>query len=165
MQKRAQHTTKYTQSLKAPSHKTHATEHRRRTVVRTIAFATVAIVVLGAAGYLLLSGLFPALPNSSPNTIDLLASMSGFSSDVVRVRVGEEVTIRLTSLDNQYHTDGGGRHQWAVDELGLNIIAPAQGSETVTFTPSQPGTYTFYCDICCGGRANPTMQGTLIVQA
>ena len=25
--------------------------------------------------------------------------------------------------------------------------------------------YTFYCDICCGGRANPSMQGTLIVEA
>jgi len=90
--------------------------------------------------------------------------MSGFSADVIRVRAGEEVTIRLTSLDNQYHTDGGGQHQWAVDELGLNVIAPARGSETLSFTPDQLGVYTFYCDICCGGRANPTMQGTLIVE-
>lgn len=151
--------------MKRHSRKPQAIPHRRRQTVRAIAFSALAIVVLGAAGYLLLSGLFPTLPSSSANTIDLRANMSGFSAEVVRVRAGEEVTLRLTSLDNQYHTDGGGRHQWAVDELGLNVIAPAQGSETVTFTPDQPGTYTFYCDICCGGRANPTMQGTLIVQA
>jgi heme/copper-type cytochrome/quinol oxidase subunit 2 len=122
-------------------------------------------VVLGIAGYLLVSGLFPNLPISSPNTIDISGSMSGFSSNVIHVRAGEEVTLRLTSLDNQYHTDGGGQHQWAVDELGLNVVAPPLGSESLTFTPDQAGTYTFYCDICCGGRANPTMQGTLIVEA
>lgn len=152
------------QHMKPHSHKAHAIPHRRRKTARTIAFSALAVVVLGAATYLLLSGLFPTLPGTSPNTIDIRASMSGFSSNVVRVRAGEEVTLRLTSLDNQYHTDGGGQHQWAVDELGLNVIAPAQGSESVTFTPDQPGTYTFYCDICCGGRANPTMQGTLIVE-
>jgi cytochrome c oxidase subunit II len=75
------------------------------------------------------------------------------------------VTIRLTSLDNQYHTDGGGQHQWAVDELGVNIIAPSLGSSYATFTPVEPGVYEFYCDICCGGRANPSMQGKLIVEA
>lgn len=150
--------------MKRYSRKPQAIPHRRRKTVRAIAFSAIAIAVLGAAGYLLQSGLFPTLPSSSPNTIDLRASMSGFSSDVVRVRAGEEVTVRLTSLDNQYHTDGGGQHQWAVDELGLSVIAPALGSESLTFTPDQPGTYTFYCDICCGGRANPSMQGTLIVE-
>ena len=150
--------------MKRYSRKPQAVPHGRRKTARAIAFSALAIVVLGAAGYLLLSGLFPTLPSASANTIDLRASMSGFSSDVVRVRAGDEVTVRLTSLDNQYHTDGGGQHQWAVDELGLNVIAPAQGSESLTFTPDQPGTYTFYCDICCGGRANPSMQGTLIVE-
>ncbi|OUC09382.1 cytochrome C oxidase subunit II, partial [Litorilinea aerophila] len=75
------------------------------------------------------------------------------------------VTIRLRSLDNQYHTDGGGQHQWAVDELNVSVIAPPLGSNTITFTPTEPGEYQFYCDICCGGRANPNMQGTLIVEA
>lgn len=151
--------------MRPHSPKPHAIPHRKRKTARTIAFSALAIVVLGAAGYLLLSGLSPNLPTSAPNTIDISGSMGGFSSNVIRVRAGEEATIRLTSLDNQYHTDGGGQHQWAVDELGLNVVAPALGSESLTFTPEQPGTYTFYCDICCGGRANPTMQGTLIVEA
>ena len=75
------------------------------------------------------------------------------------------MTIRLTSTDNRYHPDGGGQHQWAVDELGLNLIAPPMGSNAITFTPDSPGIYTFYCDVCCGGRDNPVMQGTLLVEA
>lgn len=151
--------------MKHHPQKPHVIPRRQHNTARAIAFSAIAIVILGAAGYLLVSGLFPRLPIAALNTIDISASMSGFSSNVVHVRAGEEVTLRLTSLDNQYHTDGGGQHQWAVDELGLNVVAFALGSESLTFTPDQPGMYTFYCDICCGGRANPTMQGTLIVEA
>lgn len=91
--------------------------------------------------------------------------MGGFNRQEIRVKAGEPVTVRLTSLDTPYHTDGGGKHQWAVDELGVSIVAPPKGSESATFAPDKPGVYTFYCDICCGGRANPSMQGTLIVEA
>jgi len=90
--------------------------------------------------------------------------MGGFSVMELRVKAGQPVTVRLTSLDNSHHTDGGGQHQWAVDEFKASVVAPPEGSNTVTFTPDKPGTYTFYCDICCGGRANPTMQGKLIVE-
>lgn len=56
--------------------------------------------------------------------IDVAADMSGFDQKDIHVTAGEPVTIRLTSLDNSHHTDGGGQHQWAVDELGVSIIAP-----------------------------------------
>ena len=75
------------------------------------------------------------------------------------------MTVRLTSLDNEHHTDGGGKHQWAVDELGVDIVAQPESSNIMTFAPEKPGTYTFYCDIRCGGKANPTMNGQLIVEA
>ncbi|GMV05179.1 MAG: hypothetical protein AMXMBFR53_14580 [Gemmatimonadota bacterium] len=97
--------------------------------------------------------------------IEIAADMGGFDRRVIRVRGGEPVTVRLTSLDNRFHTDGGGRHQFAVDELGVNIVAPSLGSASQTFTPEEPGEYVFYCDVCCGGRANPTMSGRLIVEA
>jgi heme/copper-type cytochrome/quinol oxidase subunit 2 len=48
--------------------------------------------------------------------------------------------------------------------LGLNIIAQPESSNFITFTPDKLGTFVFYCDICCGGRANPTMNGTLIIE-
>jgi heme/copper-type cytochrome/quinol oxidase subunit 2 len=99
------------------------------------------------------------------NVIDIAADMSGFDKTEIRVKVGEPVTIRLTSLDNSHHTDGGGKHQWAVDDLGVDIITQPESSNYATFTPQKPGSYIFFCDICCGGRANPTMNGTLIVEA
>lgn len=133
--------------------------------IRRITFGIIVIVVLTGAGYLIIDAFSANTPHAVKGTIDITASMSGFDHEEIRLKIGEPVTIRLTSVDNQFHSDGGGKHQWAVDELGLNVIAPPKGSKSITFTPDQPGTYTFYCDICCGGRANPTMQGTLIVEA
>jgi heme/copper-type cytochrome/quinol oxidase subunit 2 len=134
--------------------------------IRSAAFAVIVVIVLGLAGFLLKQAFFrPALEPMAGNVIDLEASMSGFDQKEIRVKVGKPVTVRLTSLDNEHHTDGGGKHQWAVDELGVDVIAQPLSSDYVTFTPDKPGTYTFYCDICCGGKANPTMNGQLIVEA
>ncbi len=98
------------------------------------------------------------------NVIDVAGSMDGFDRTEIHVKLGQPVTIRLTSTDNLAHTDGGGRHQWADDELGVNLISQPESSNSVTFTPEKAGNFIFYCDICCGGRANPTMNGTLVVE-
>ena len=134
--------------------------------IRSAIFAMLVIGVLGLAGYYLKAAFFkPAPPAMVGNVIDIAADMGGFSMKEMRVKVGQTVTVRLTSLDNSHNTDGGGQHQWAVDELAVSIIAPPEGSNFATFTPEKAGSYTFYCDICCGGRANPTMNGSLIVEA
>ncbi len=129
-----------------------------------ILFATIVVVVLGVAGVLLFNAFYkPPLPVAD-NVIDVSADMSGFSMTEIRVKVDQPVTIRLRSLDNEHHTDGAGKHQWAVDDFNANVIAPAEGTAMTTFTPTKTGTYVFYCDICCGGRANPSMNGKLIVE-
>ena len=134
--------------------------------MRSAVFAVLVIGVLGLAGYYLKSAFFRPPPEPmAGNVINVEASMSGFSMKEIRVKIGEPVTIRLTSLDTSAHTDGGGKHQWAVDELGVEVIAQPESSNTVTFTPDKAGTYTFYCDICCGGKANPTMNGQIVVEA
>lgn len=137
----------------------------RRKRIRAATFAAITLGVLAAAGSLLW-GAFNRQkpPPMAGNVIDVAADMAGFDKPEIRVKLGQPVTIRLTSLDNSHHTDGGGKHQWAVDELGVDIVAPPLGNRYATFTPQQPGTFTFYCDICCGGRANPDMNGTLIVE-
>ncbi len=133
--------------------------------IRAVAFAVIGLGVLGLAGYFLVTAFArPALQAMAGNVIDVAADMGGFDMKLIRVKVGQPVTVRLTSLDNSHHTDGGGKHQWAVDEFEVSIIAPPEGSNYATFTPTKAGTYIYYCDICCGGRANPTMQGTLIVE-
>lgn len=142
----------------------HETRLRQRRIRSTV-FAAIVIGVLSLAGYYLKSAFFRPLPEPmAGNVIEVQASMSGFDQKEIRVKLGRPVTIRLTSLDNSHHTDGGGKHQWAVDELGLDVIAQPESSNYVTFTPVKAGTYTFYCDICCGGRANPTMSGQLVVE-
>jgi heme/copper-type cytochrome/quinol oxidase subunit 2 len=137
----------------------------RRERIRGAAFAAITLTVLATAGSLL----WAAFNRQNPppmagNVIDVAADMAGFDKPEIRVKLGQPVTVRLTSLDNSHHTDGGGQHQWAVDELGVSIVAPPLGSQYTTFTPEQAGSYTFYCDICCGGRANPSMNGTLVVE-
>jgi heme/copper-type cytochrome/quinol oxidase subunit 2 len=150
-------------SRKRYSNARHARRRERRG--RVVIFILITVVVLGLATYLLVAAFTPPkLAAMVGNVIDIKADMSGFDQKEIHVKVGQPVTVRLTSLDNQHHTDGGGKHQWAVDELGMSIIAPPEGSSYETFTPTKAGSYVFYCDICCGGRANPTMQGTLIVE-
>ena len=140
-------------------------ERGRKRRLRSGAYGAIVLAVLATSFVLLRKDLFPTPPPAmAGNVIDIAADMGGFSASEIRVRTDEPVTVRLTSLDNSHHTDGGGKHQWAVDELGVNIIAPPEGSSYTTFTPDAPGRYTFYCDICCGGRANPSMNGTLIVE-
>lgn len=137
-----------------------------RQVLGLIGYAAVTVAVLAIAIFSSARALRPpTLETLAGNVIDVAATMSGFDTPEIRIKAGEPVTVRLTSLDNEHHTDGGGQHQWAVDDLGVNVVAQPLSSNTVTFTPDKPGEYTFYCDICCGGRANPTMNGTLITEA
>ena len=138
----------------------------RKRRIRSGIFAVIVVAVLGLAGFYLKQAFFrPAPEPMAGNVIDIEASMSGFDQKEIRVKLGQPVTIRLTSLDNSHHTDGGGKHQWAVDELAANVVAEPESSNYVTFTPEKTGTFTFYCDICCGGKANPTMNGQIIVEA
>ena len=148
---------------------THTRPDDRRRDDRTRRHPWLLVLILTTVGILVIRFMSPAvspdLPAADPEVIDVTIDMKGFDRDTIRVHAGKPVTIRLTSLDGPFHLDGGGKHQLAIEELGVDIIAPARGSASATFTATEPGTYTFYCDICCGGRANPTMIGALVVEA
>lgn len=137
---------------------------QRKQRLKKISFVLLVISVVGLAGFFLFKAFFtPPLPVAK-NVIDVSADMGGFDKKEIHIKVGEPVTIRLRSLDNSMHNDGGGQHQWAVDEFNANGIAPPRGIALITFTPTKTGEFTFYCDICCGGKANPSMNGKLIVE-
>jgi heme/copper-type cytochrome/quinol oxidase subunit 2 len=140
--------------------------HQRQKRIRMIGFGVLVVAVLGLSGYYLKQAFFrPPPPPMAGNVIDITGSMDGFDKNEIHVKVGQPVTVRLTSMDNSAHTDGGGKHQFAVDELGVNIVAQPESSNYVTFTPTKTGSFMFYCDICCGGKANPTMNGTFVVES
>jgi heme/copper-type cytochrome/quinol oxidase subunit 2 len=117
---------------------------QRQQRIRSIIFALIVVGVFGLAGYYLYTAFFrPAPPPMAGNVIDVAADMGGFDQSEIVVKAGVPVTTRLTSLDNSHHTDGGGKHQWAVYELGVDIAVQPESSNYVTFTPDKAGEYTF----------------------
>jgi heme/copper-type cytochrome/quinol oxidase subunit 2 len=137
-------------------------------ILRVGAFTAVLVVVIVAVVYFLAPVLSPKesgiTQTANAKVINIQAAMDGFDMQEIRVKLGETVKVNLRSLDNEHHTDGGGKHQFAIDELGVNVVANPLSVATGTFNASKVGTYTYYCDICCGGKANPTMNGKLIVE-
>jgi heme/copper-type cytochrome/quinol oxidase subunit 2 len=137
--------------------------------IRVAGFGVIVVVVFAVVIYLL-SPLFVSQPSGivqegNTTTVNVKAAMDGFDIKEIHAKVGETVKVNLRSMDNSMHSDGGGKHQFAIDELGINIVAQPLSLSSGTFTPAKVGVYTFYCDICCGGRANPTMNGKVIVEA
>ncbi len=142
---------------------------QRKQIFRMSAFGILLLLVIFAVGYFLAPVFAPkaggVMQVGSGKIINIQAAMDGFDIPEIHVKAGEQVTLNLRSLDNSMHTDGGGKHQFAIDELGVNLIAQPLSTNSATFTATKPGVYTFYCDICCGGKANPTMNGKFVVDA
>lgn len=133
--------------------------------VRAFTFAGIAVIVGVAAIGLVVTRLLPAAA-TDVTAIQVSASMGGFDPAVVQVKAGSTVRIEFASTDTPYHSDGGGWHELAIDDLGIDWKVGPQSSEVFEFTaPSEPGTYAFYCNICCGGKENPSMQGRLTITA
>ena len=49
------------------------------------------------------------------------------------------------------------------EEPEIHVAAPMNGSNTIEFTPSEPGEYTYFCTVA--GHKEAGMMGTLVVQA
>ncbi len=101
--------------------------------------------------------------SDAPDARTVVISMGGFTPDRVTVPAGQPATLVVVNPDSQFHTDGGGWHQFAIDTLHIDARIAPHSQQTVTLGPLPAGTYEFYCDICCGGRSNPTMRGILEV--
>jgi len=144
------------------------TERKRRTHAarrrnRAIAFGIIAFMVVGLAG-ILVWRVFVPIPAAAAD-FKIQTTMGGFMPQVVRAMVGKPITIQLINRDTRFHTDGGGWHQFALDELGVNAKVGPESTQLVTLTPTRAGTYEFYCDVCCGGKDSPSMRGRLEVSA
>jgi len=132
---------------------------------RVLTFSLIAGGTITAAGYFLWPAIRQFAQTAEPEERMVAVSMSGFAPNKISVRVGQEISLQLVNKDNALHTDGGGWHQFAIDELGLDFKVPPLAIMQVSFTVDRPGTYDFYCGICCGGKANPYMHGDLVVEA
>jgi plastocyanin len=84
----------------------------------------------------------------------LMAGRNTFSRAELRAKVGEIVALRLENSD----TTG---HYFDIDELNVHVPMPSGKPALALFTPTTPGTYTFYCKVT--GHREAGMVGTLVV--
>jgi len=109
----------------------------------------------------LLTAMFTAIPafraraQEQPRVINITAKRFGFTPNMITLKKGETVKLRLTSEDV---THGFFMKALKLDEL----IVPGQPTE-VTLTPQQEGRFTTICDHFCGaGHGNMSM--TIVVE-
>ena len=84
----------------------------------------------------------------------LVSRRNRFNQAELRARVGEIVALRLENSD----TAG---HYFDIDELNVHVAMPSGKPALALFTPTTPGTYTFYCHV--PGHREAGMVGTLVV--
>ncbi|OGG09570.1 hypothetical protein A2154_01425 [Candidatus Gottesmanbacteria bacterium RBG_16_43_7] len=88
-------------------------------------------------------------------TVQVEGGMFYFKPNSITAKAGQKVKIVFTSVD--------GQHDFVIDEFNAKTQQIQTGETTeVTFTPSQKGSFEFYCSV--GKHRQNGMVGTLIVQ-
>ena len=153
------------------AHAAEVVAQRRGQRLRIAGFGVIGVVVLGVGMYLATNDLLGQRGRASTaEATPVRMSMAGFTPSEIRVPAGETVALELWTTDSAPHLEGG-VHTLISDELGIYEELPAAGTtgesrRVVSIdTPTTPGTYDIYCDTCCGGKASPTMHGSLVVEA
>lgn len=153
------------------------TEHRgsarlqhqpdRSPAARGLVFAVLALGIVGLAFALTrpreLSN--ASADAASPVDLEVRIDMNGFMPQQLRIPARRPVRIRVVNPDSSMHTDGGGVHGFTIPELGIDARVQPLTKQVITLPAAPPGDYAFWCDTCCGGKENPTMQGHLTVRA
>ena len=103
--------------------------------------------------YLLLMLLMTLNPPS--HTIEIQAKRFEFSPNVVHLKKGEAVTIKLVSTDHS--------HGLYVKPLGVDLDSSEDQADSVTITPTQAGTFAAICDHYCGS-GHGGMKMTFVVE-
>ncbi|HEX6140984.1 MAG TPA: cupredoxin domain-containing protein [Candidatus Limnocylindria bacterium] len=150
-----------------PQHRPGSVElEPRPSAVRYVAAGLLVLGILGA-GLVLGFGDFFGRPNASDATAatPVRLSMAGFTPGTITARPGQVLKLDLWTTDAAPHLQGG-VHTLISDELGIREELPAESRRIVELQmPTTPGEYDIYCDTCCGGKASPTMHGTIRVEA
>ena len=138
-----------------------------RQIARVGAFLLVAAIILGGGVYMA-SSVFLGQRGTTTvaGALPVRLSMDGFDPKTINAKAGATVNLDFWNTDNAMHLDGGGVHTFIMDSQNIYVKIPAEARQAYSFTaPTTPGDYDFYCNTCCGGKASPTMHGTLHVTA
>lgn len=135
----------------------HETETGPSFGVRLALFIAVVGLVVGTAAWLLR----PRIADMEAD-LSVRVTMAGFDPAQLAVPAGQRFSVQFINADSEFHP-GGAMHQFAAPDLGIDVLIPPRESRVVALPALAPGTYIFYCNVCCGGKDAPTMQGSLEV--
>ncbi|HRN69838.1 MAG TPA: cupredoxin domain-containing protein [Candidatus Woesebacteria bacterium] len=85
------------------------------------------------------------------NRVTLVAKQYSFSKEVIRVKVNEEVRIRILDVENS--------HGMMIPDLEVYSFE----EDEIIFTPTKKGEYEFFCANPHCGEGHHLMKGKLIV--
>lgn len=130
--------------------------------LRLAGFIVITLGLLGLTVWLINPSFQQSGASATPDRT-VQVTMAGFAPAKLAIPAGKAVNIELVNPDSAGHTDGGGVHQFASPTLGVDVKVQPRSKLIFTIPAAAPGVYNFYCDVCCGGKENPTMQGTITV--
>lgn len=84
----------------------------------------------------------------------LTARQFSFDPSVITVKKGEQVRLHITSIDVT--------HGFSIPDFGVNTTLAPNQTNTVEFTATKTGTFSFFCSVFCGS-GHSGMRGTLEV--
>lgn len=121
-----------------------------------------------------------AQPNLAPRTeLTLVATDIAYDANRLEVVAGQPVRLALKNdgvLEHDFsimeiphtgeaeaHEEVAGHDMSGVPEPEVHVAAPVGGSNSIEFTPSEPGEYEYWCTV--SGHKEAGMVGTLVVTA
>ncbi|HZP94971.1 MAG TPA: cupredoxin domain-containing protein [Candidatus Limnocylindria bacterium] len=115
------------------------------------------VAPIAALSLVLLVAWAPAPVGTSGVTHDVKVAtfQFGFTPNVIRANLGDEILIHLTSRDVS--------HGFYLDGYGIEVRVEAGQTKDIRFTANRAGTYRFRCAVTCGAL-HPFMIGQLVVE-
>ena len=95
----------------------------------------------------LVSGTGKIIVEKKNATVNMSARSFSFSPTELKAKVGENIVLDIDAI---------GTHTFTIDELDVNVPLPLGQITRVEFTPSQTGTFTYYCAIPGHRKAGQT---------
>ncbi|HAZ10690.1 MAG: hypothetical protein A2047_02175 [Omnitrophica bacterium GWA2_41_15] len=108
------------------------------------------IILLVVTGIIFFTGLAFA----EEHFFEIKAKKFSYTPNIIRVKIGDKVKIRLVSEDVT--------HGIFVDGYGVETRAYPGQDGSFSFVANQPGRFTFRCSVTCG-EFHPYMVGYLVV--
>jgi heme/copper-type cytochrome/quinol oxidase subunit 2 len=97
----------------------------------------------------------PSISNQEIREIEVTAKQFEFSPNPIRVKLGENVRLKITSIDVT--------HGFSLPEFGINETLNPNETVSVEFQATKKGEFPFTCSVFCGS-GHTGMKGTLIVE-